>query len=120
MRPPFIAKQPQISGHRAAYRPRTSDHTWFGFSRQSHNLFRVAWDFGELSRAASRPCAVDLLKPARQQCRQGTRAMVDLKDLRENPDKYRDAARKKRITVDIDALLELENQRRALDARRQQ
>ena len=46
--------------------------------------------------------------------------MVDLKDLRENPDKYREAARKKRITVDIDSLVELENKRRTLDGRRQQ
>jgi seryl-tRNA synthetase len=46
--------------------------------------------------------------------------MVYLKDLRENPDKYREAARKKRITVDIDSLVEMENKRRALDARRQQ
>src|SRR5438128_2180546 len=46
--------------------------------------------------------------------------MVDLKDLRENPDKYREAARAKRITVDIDQLLEMENQRRAFDMKRQQ
>jgi seryl-tRNA synthetase len=45
--------------------------------------------------------------------------MVDLKDLRENPQKYRDAARAKRITVDIDRLLEMENQRRMLDMKRQ-
>ena len=46
--------------------------------------------------------------------------MVDLKDLRENPDKYRKGARAKRIDVDIDALVEMENQRRSLDAKRQQ
>ena len=46
--------------------------------------------------------------------------MVDLKDLRENPDKYRQAAQKKRIAVDIDSLVEMENQRRSLDIRRQQ
>jgi len=46
--------------------------------------------------------------------------MIDLKDLRDNPDKYRDAARKKRIDVDIDRLLALESQRRQLDAQRQQ
>ncbi|HEX8521306.1 MAG TPA: serine--tRNA ligase [Tepidisphaeraceae bacterium] len=46
--------------------------------------------------------------------------MVDLKDLRENPDKYRQAAQQKRISVDIDSLLDLENQRRTLDAKRQQ
>ncbi len=46
--------------------------------------------------------------------------MVDLKDLRENPDKYREAARQKRINVDIDSLLTLENQHRSLEAKRQQ
>src|SRR5690554_5347111 len=37
--------------------------------------------------------------------------MIDLKDLRENPDKYRQGARLKQVDVDIDAVL-------ALDARR--
>ena len=46
--------------------------------------------------------------------------MIDLKDLRENPDRYRTAAKQKRIDVDIDRLLSLESQRRALDAKRQQ
>ncbi len=46
--------------------------------------------------------------------------MVDLKDLRENPDKYREAVRLKRITVDIDALLDLEGRRRSAESRRQQ
>jgi seryl-tRNA synthetase len=46
--------------------------------------------------------------------------MIDLKDLRDNPEKYRDAARKKRIDVDIDRLLALESERRQLDAQRQQ
>lgn len=46
--------------------------------------------------------------------------MIDLKDLRENPDRYRKAAQLKRINVDIDALLDLDAKRRALDARRQQ
>jgi seryl-tRNA synthetase len=46
--------------------------------------------------------------------------MIDLKDLRDNPDKYRTAAKQKRIEVDIDRLLDLESQRRALDAKRQQ
>src|SRR5436190_23160542 len=46
--------------------------------------------------------------------------MIDLKDVRENPDRYREAARLKRIDVNIDKLLELEQQRRALDAKRQQ
>jgi seryl-tRNA synthetase len=46
--------------------------------------------------------------------------MIDLKDVRENPDRYREAARLKRIDVNIDKLLELEAQRRTLDAKRQQ
>jgi len=46
--------------------------------------------------------------------------MIDLKDLRENPDRYREAARLKRIDVDIDRLLELEGRHRALEAERQQ
>lgn len=46
--------------------------------------------------------------------------MIDLKDVRENPDRYREAARLKRIDVNIDRLLELDEQRRSLDARRQQ
>jgi seryl-tRNA synthetase len=46
--------------------------------------------------------------------------MVDLKDLRDNPDRYRDAARLKRIDVDIDRLLALDAERRALESQRQQ
>ncbi len=46
--------------------------------------------------------------------------MIDLKDLRENPDRYRHAAQLKRIDVDIDTLLELDAKRRALDSTRQQ
>jgi seryl-tRNA synthetase len=46
--------------------------------------------------------------------------MIDLKDLRDNPDKYRTAATQKRIDVDIDRLLQLESERRQLDAQRQQ
>ncbi len=46
--------------------------------------------------------------------------MVDLKDLRDNPGRYRDAARLKRIDVDIDRLLALDSQRRELEAQRQQ
>lgn len=46
--------------------------------------------------------------------------MIDIKDLRENPDKYRNAARNKRIAVDIDRLLELDKQFRDLDFKRQQ
>ena len=46
--------------------------------------------------------------------------MIDLKDLRENPDVYRRAAKLKRIDVDIDKLLELDARRRPLDLARQQ
>jgi seryl-tRNA synthetase len=46
--------------------------------------------------------------------------MIDLKDLRENPERYRRAAKLKRIDVDIDKLLTLDAQRRQLDAERQQ
>lgn len=45
--------------------------------------------------------------------------MIDLKDLRDNPDKYRVAAQQKRIAVDIDRLLKLDSDRRALDSKRQ-
>lgn len=38
--------------------------------------------------------------------------MIDLKDLRENPDKYRRGARDKGIDVDIDRILELDEQYR--------
>lgn len=46
--------------------------------------------------------------------------MIDLKDLRENPQRYKRAAELKRIPVDIDRLLELDAKRRELDSRRQQ
>lgn len=39
--------------------------------------------------------------------------MIDLKALRENPDRFKDGAAKKRIVVDIDRLLELDAHRRA-------
>ena len=39
--------------------------------------------------------------------------MIDLKQLRENPDRFKDGARKKNIAVDIDRLVTLEEQRRA-------
>ena len=39
--------------------------------------------------------------------------MIDLKDLRENPDKYRDGAAAKRIDVDVDRLLDLDRRLRA-------
>lgn len=45
--------------------------------------------------------------------------MIDLKELRTNPDRYRDAARHKRIEVDIDRLLELDEQHRGLLTQRQ-
>ena len=37
--------------------------------------------------------------------------MIDLKDLRENPDKYRQGAKNKQVEVDIDALLKLDAER---------
>jgi seryl-tRNA synthetase len=37
--------------------------------------------------------------------------MIDLKDLRENPEKYRQGAKQKNIAVDIDAILSLDEQR---------
>ena len=40
--------------------------------------------------------------------------MIDVKDLRERPDKYREGARLKGVTVDIDRLLALDEQRRSL------
>ena len=46
--------------------------------------------------------------------------MIDLKDLRENPAAYRQAAMQKRIDVDIDRLLELESKHRAIEIERQQ
>ncbi|HVU65055.1 MAG TPA: serine--tRNA ligase [Phycisphaerales bacterium] len=39
--------------------------------------------------------------------------MIDLKDLRDNPGKYRDGCQKKGMAVDLDRLLELDSQRRA-------
>ena len=41
-------------------------------------------------------------------------AMIDLKDLRENPDKYRNGVRDKCMQVDIDRLLALDEARRAI------
>jgi seryl-tRNA synthetase len=46
--------------------------------------------------------------------------MIDLKDLRENPEAYRQAALQKRIDVNIDRLLELESKHRAIEIERQQ
>lgn len=45
--------------------------------------------------------------------------MIDLKDLRENPERYKWAAQLKRIDVDIDRLLALDVQKRSLEAERQ-
>src|ERR1700722_13736332 len=39
--------------------------------------------------------------------------MIDVKDLRENPDKYRRGAQLKNVTVDIDTILALDAQRLA-------
>ena len=46
--------------------------------------------------------------------------MIDLKDLRENPERYKLAAQRKRINADIDALLALDAQHRELITRQQQ
>lgn len=46
--------------------------------------------------------------------------MIDIKDLRDNPDRYRTAAKLKRIDVDIDRLLELDAKHRAIELQRQQ
>jgi seryl-tRNA synthetase len=43
--------------------------------------------------------------------------MIDLKDLRENPDRYRIGAANKRVAVDIDRLLVLDTDKRDLQAR---
>ena len=40
--------------------------------------------------------------------------MIDLKDLRENPDRYRNAVRDKCMDVDVDRLLALDEARRAI------
>ncbi|MBX3357721.1 MAG: serine--tRNA ligase [Phycisphaeraceae bacterium] len=45
--------------------------------------------------------------------------MIDLKQLRENPDRFRDGAAKKSIPVDFDRLLSLDEQRRALMTRQE-
>ena len=46
--------------------------------------------------------------------------MVDLKDVRENPDRYRNAAKVKRISADIDGLLQLDASFRSLQLKREQ
>lgn len=46
--------------------------------------------------------------------------MIDLKDLRENPDRYRHAAKVKRIDVDVDALLDVDARLRAAISEREQ
>ena len=46
--------------------------------------------------------------------------MIDIKDFRANPDKYRQAAADKHISVDIDALIALDNAYRELFSKQQQ
>ena len=46
--------------------------------------------------------------------------MIDLKDLRENPDKYRRGAADKRMAVDIDALLDTDSRLREAMTEREQ
>ena len=45
--------------------------------------------------------------------------MIDLRDLRENPDRYRQGAARKKIGVDIDAILSLDKEHRALLTKQQ-
>jgi len=45
--------------------------------------------------------------------------MIDLKDLRENPEKYRDGCRKKGFAVDIDHILAMDAKRRQLQTERE-
>ena len=40
--------------------------------------------------------------------------MIDLHDLRKRPDAYADAAKKKRIAVDVHAFIKLDEERRSL------
>jgi len=40
--------------------------------------------------------------------------MIDLQDLRQNPAAYKDAAKKKRVKIDIDAFLKLDDERKTL------
>src|ERR1051325_511608 len=42
--------------------------------------------------------------------------MLDIKFIRENPDKVREAAKNKKVDVDVDALLKLDGERRTLNA----
>lgn len=44
--------------------------------------------------------------------------MIDLKDLRERPERYREGCRKKGMSVDIDRLLSLDEQRRGFSTQR--
>ena len=43
--------------------------------------------------------------------------MLDIKFIRENPDKVREAAKNKNVAVDVDALLKLDAERRTLQAK---
>ncbi len=42
--------------------------------------------------------------------------MIDIRELRENPERFREGARKKHFDVDIDAILKLDEERRSLQA----
>ena len=42
--------------------------------------------------------------------------MIDIRKLREDPALFKEGARKKRFDVDIDAILELDGERRSLQA----
>ena len=42
--------------------------------------------------------------------------MIDIRELRDNPDRFREGARKKHFDVDIDTILKLDEERRSLQA----
>ena len=46
--------------------------------------------------------------------------MIDLKDLRENPDRYRDGAAAKNSAIDIDRVLALDTERRRLQSEQEE
>ena len=43
--------------------------------------------------------------------------MLDIKYIRENPEKVKEAAKNKKVDVDVDALLSLDAERRTLQAK---
>src|SRR5438874_4697357 len=49
-------------------------------------------------------------RPANGRARQGRTIMIDLKDLRDNPDRYRRGAELKGVKVDVDGALRLDEQ----------